>query len=102
MAEFRCRHDTANFIGWILNGSLIGQANPPRDISTEVIDRGSKLTIIGRSEFDGVEVVGVAIFFNAPSIETNPPANLRGTYVKYRQGLYIRVILLCLCCKQFQ
>ena len=102
MAEFRCRHDTANFIGWRFNGSLIGQTNPPCDISTEVIDRGSMLTIVGRPEYDGTEMVGVAIFFNAPSIETNPPAILQGTYVKYRQGLYSQVILLCLCCKQFQ
>ena len=94
MAEFRCRHDTADFIGWRFNGSFISQANPPPspDISTEVIDSGSKLTIMGRQEYNGTEVVGVAIFYSSsPPEETNPPAILRGMYVQYRQGLYSRV-----------
>ena len=92
MAEFRCRHDTADFIGWRFNGSFISQANHPPDISTEVIDRGSKLTIMGRPEYNGTEVVGVAIFYSSsPPDETNPPAILRGMYVQYRQGLYSRV-----------
>ena len=94
MAEFRCRHDTADFIGWKVNGSLISQANPPPDITLEFISGGSKLTIIGRLEYNGTEVVGVAIFYSSfPSEETNPPAILRGTYVQYRQGLYSRVML---------
>ena len=94
VAEFWCRHDTADFIGWKVNGSLISQANPPPDITLEFISGGSKLTIIGRLEYDGTEVVGVAIFYSSsPPDETNPPAILRGTYVQYRQGLYSRVML---------
>ena len=78
-AEFRCRHSTADVVLWRVNGSLISQANPPPDITTEFISGGSKLTIIGRTEFDGIEVVGVAKFFSSsPDESTNPPAILRG------------------------
>ena len=89
MAEFRCRHDTADFVGWRFNGSFISQANPPPDISTEVIDRGSKLTIVGRQEYNGTEVVGVAIFYSSsPPDESNPPAILRGLYMCNTDEVY--------------
>ena len=85
MAEFRCRHDTADFVAWRFNGSFINKDNCPPNISTEVIDSGSKLTIIGRHEYNGTEVVGVAIFYTpSPPDETNPPAILRGKYVQRR------------------
>ena len=82
MAEFRCRHDTADILVWRVNGSLISQANPPPDITIEFISGGSKLTIVGRSEYDGTEVIGVARYFSSyPDESTYPPAILRGMYV---------------------
>ena len=103
MAEFRCRHDTADFIGWKVNGSLISQTNPPPDITLELISGGSKLTIMGRLEYNGTDVVGVAIFYSSsPPDESNPPAILWGMYVQYRQGLYNRVILYIILMLQFQ
>ena len=78
-AEFRCRHSTADVVLWRVNGSLISQANPPPDITTEVISGGSKLTIIGQTEYNRIQVIGVARFFSSsPDESTNPPAILRG------------------------
>ena len=37
------------------------------------------LNIVGRSEYNGIQVVGVAAFFNgSPQEETEPPAILHG------------------------
>ena len=81
-AEFRCRHSTADVVVWRVNGSLISQVNPAPDITPEFISGGSKLTIVGRVEYNGTEVVGVARFFSVSSDEsTYPPAILRGVYV---------------------
>ena len=82
MAEFRCRHDTADFVGWRFNGSFISQANPLPDISTEVIDRGGKLTIVGRQEYNGTEVVGVAIFYSSsPPLWGQPSCTYHYIYI---------------------
>ena len=79
-AEFRCRHSTADVVVWRVNGSLISFSNPPHGITTEFISGGSKLTIVGRPEYNGIQVVGVARFFSAsPDESTNPPAILGGT-----------------------
>ena len=98
-AEFRCRHSTADVVGWRVNGSLISQVNPPHGITTEFISGSSKLTIVGRPDFDGIEVVGVARFFSAsPEESTYPPAILRGmsnTNIIYRKiKLNINIIVL--------
>ena len=83
-AEFRSRHTTADVVLWRVNGSLISQAKPPPDITTDFISGSSKLTIVGRLEYSGTEVVGVARFFSAsPEESTNPPAILGGIYVQY-------------------
>ena len=95
-AEFRCRHTTADIIVWRVNGSLISFFNPPPDIATEIISGDSKLTIVGRPEYNGIEVVGVARFFSSASDEsTNPPAILGGiypikhsSYILYMQKFY--------------
>ena len=88
-AEFRCRHSTADILIWRVNGSLISQFNPPHGITTEFIRGGSKLAIVGRPDFDGIEVVGVARFFSSsPDESTYPPAILRGmsnTDIVYRK-----------------
>ena len=80
-AEFKCRHTAAYNLLWRVNGSLISQANPPPGITAEFISGGSKLTIVGRPEYDGIEVVCVARFFSSsPDESTDPPAILGGTY----------------------
>ena len=79
MAEFRCRHDSADFIEWRVNGDFISFFNPPSGITPGFIIGGSKLTIVGRPEYDGTEVVCVAIFVSpSPDESTNPPAILGG------------------------
>lgn len=78
-AEFRCRHATADVVLWRVDDSLISLVNPPCDITIVPISGGSKLTIIGRPEYNGIKVVGVARFFSAsPEESTDPPAILRG------------------------
>ena len=101
-AEFRCRHSTADILIWRVNGSLISQANPPPGITTELIRGGSKLTIVGRPDFDGSEVVGVARYYFSvsPDESTYPPAILRGmsntdtVYRKIKLNINIIVLLL--------
>ena len=93
-AEFRCRHATADVVLWTINGSLISLSNPPLGITPEFISGGSKLTIVGRVEYNGTEVVGVARFFSvSPDESTYPPAFLRGVYVQYRHRLQIIILL---------
>ena len=91
-AEFRCRHSTADVVLWRVNGSFISFSNPPPGITTEFISGGSKLTIVGRPEYNGIEVVGVAIFFSSsPEESTYPPAILGGIYIR----LNIVYIYIC-------
>ena len=98
-AEFRCRHSTADVVIWRVNGSWISRANPPPGITTEYIFGGSKLTIVGRSDYDRFKVVGVARFFSSsPEESTYPPAILRGmsnTDIVYRK-ININIIVLLL------
>ena len=78
-AEFRCRHNTTIVIRWRKNGKLISDSNLPPDITPGYISGGSKLTIVGRLEYDGTEVVCVAMFDDeSPDELSNPPAVLRG------------------------
>ena len=96
-AEFTCRHSTADVVVWRVNGSLVSLANPPHGITTEFIRDGIKLAIIGRPDFDGIEVVGVARFFSSsPEESTYPPAILRGmsnTDIVYRK-IKLKLILI--------
>ena len=99
-AEFSCRHSTADVIGWRVNGSLISQVNPPHGITIEFIRGGSKLAIVGRPDFDGIEVVGVARFLSSPEESTYPPAILRGmsntdiVYRKIKLNININFIII--------
>ena len=75
---FRCRHPNANLIGWIVNGSSLGQ-NPPPDITpgTTRDDDGAlvnTLTIIARPEYNET-VVECQAFFDG-STEMTPPVTL--------------------------
>ena len=82
-AEFRCRHSTADFIRWRVNGSLVG-GNPPsgiirdttRDDSDNLVDT---LTITARPEYNRTVVVCVASFDDGSPNEETFPAELIGT-----------------------
>ena len=79
---FRCRHPTADVIVWRVNGSSVGQ-NPSPDISPGTIGDydGSlvnTLTIVARPEYNGTEVVCVALFIDGSPFETSPLSVLQG------------------------
>ena len=81
-AVFRCRHPTADIIGWRVNGSSVGQ-NHPTDITpgTTRDDDGNlvnTLTIIARPEYNGTEVQCVALFRDGSPTVTSPPSVLQG------------------------
>ena len=83
VAEFRCQHPTADTIRWRVNGTLVSLSRPPPDINqvTQTIDSESvsTLTIIGRPNYNGTEVVGVARFDDeSPDETTDPKAMLIG------------------------
>ena len=83
VAEFRCRHPTADAIRWRVNGSLVGRSPPPDIIpSTTHDDNGNlvdTLTITARREYNGTEVVCVARFDDGSLDEQTEPATLLGT-----------------------
>ena len=81
-AEFRCRHPTADIIGWSVNGSLVGR-NLPREITpstTRDIDGRlvNTLTITAQPEYNGTEVVCVALFVDGSPAEQTEPVTLLG------------------------
>ena len=82
VAEFRCRHPTADIIAWRVNGSSVRQNSSP-DITpgTSRDDDGAlvcTLTIIARPEYNGTDVVCVAVFIDESVPQPSPPALLRG------------------------
>ena len=82
-AVFRCRHATADIVTWKLNDNLIDNNNIPLAITPDNMREGGGLvyilSIIGRPEYNGTKVVGVAKFFNGLSDdETFPAAILQG------------------------
>ena len=79
-AVFKCRHPTANFIDWRVNGTSVGQS-PPTDITPGTIrdDDGNlvnTLTIIARPEYNGTEVECVAVFSGGSPDEATPSVTL--------------------------
>ena len=89
-AEFICRHTTADVIVWEINGESISNINPPCGIIPEIISGGSKLTVVGRLDFDGLEVVCVARYFSPSPDESTNPAILQGMCIKYRHKVLFR------------
>ena len=78
LAEFHCRHPTAIFMTWAINGS----ASTLSDIvsSTTIGDDGSlmgTLTIPARLEYNGTEVQCVAVI-DGSRLEQSPVALLQG------------------------
>ena len=78
---FRCRHATAAFITWKINDTMIDKYNLPLEITPGEYGEGSGpggyvyfLTIIGRPQYNGTTVVGVATLFNGLSDDESFPA----------------------------
>ena len=81
-ALFRCRHPTADFIGWFVNESLVG-TNPPPDIFAGTVQDNDgntvhTLTIAGRPEYNGTTVVCAAVYLDGRPSEPTPEALLQG------------------------
>ena len=78
-ATFRCRHQTPSTIGWRVNGTSINKL-PNQDIIPGIVrtDCGQfvdNLSIVSLLEYNGTEIVCVAIFSNGSS-EVTPKAVL--------------------------
>ena len=78
-ATFRCQHESPATIGWRVNGTSINQL-PNRDIIPGNVHNNcgqlvNNLSIVTIPEYNGTEVVCVAIFSNGSS-EASPKAVL--------------------------
>ena len=80
VAVFRCRHPSADGIGWIVNGTSLTQI-PASEITNDFIIENDvrifRLIIPTNLEYNGTVVVCVATFFDGltPSVFT-PPVTL--------------------------
>ena len=80
-ATFRCRHESADVIGWRVNGTSIGQVGNP-DFIPGTIRRGDGslvhiLTIVARPEYNDTDIVCVAAFIHQESpLELSPAVTL--------------------------
>lgn len=77
MAEFQCRHPTADYIGWTVNGTSLNSFNPQNVSTTSLVlpDGGSRyILIVGAiPTYNGTVVICVATFSNScPSQESGP------------------------------
>ena len=66
-AVFRCQNPDATVIGWELNGSEVGSANPPPGVTPGI----NTLTIVAQSNYNETEVVCLA-FSSSGSTRTTP------------------------------
>ena len=84
-AVFRCRHESSDTIGWSVNKLPSGQF--PDITPGSINENGTMvhtLTIPGRSDHSGKEVVCVAFMLrnrtSRPNTEETPPVNLTVMY----------------------
>ena len=77
---FRCRHNSSEAITyWRVNGSMVPSRQFPDIRSGFVIGNGTKvytLNIPARSDYNGTEVVCLAVYLDGSPIERTPPATL--------------------------
>ena len=77
-AVFRCRHLTADSIAWTVNGSSATQLGP--NIRTDIINENGIqvyiLIIPIRREYNGTEIVCVALFIDGSLPDESPLAIL--------------------------
>ena len=78
-ATFRCRHQTADSVGWLVNGTLLGSISN-NDITPWMLYENNhlvnNLTIMALPKYNGTEVECVAIFFNGSPPELTPTVTL--------------------------
>ena len=91
-ATFRCRHETANVIGWRINGTSIGQLGNPDFIPGTIRHSDGSLvhilTVVVRPEYNDTDIVCVAAFIRQElPLEFSPPVTLTvfegSTYTLY-------------------
>ena len=78
-AEFRCRHPTADYIGWTVNGTSLSNFTPG-NVSTKSLSipdgvsaRRYVLIVGAVPTYNGTIVICVAVFTNhCPSQESDP------------------------------
>ena len=82
-AVFRCLHLTAVAILWKVNGTVVSEHNPPRDVTTGRTLDGNRIvtgytpTITAQLNYNETEIVCVAVFVNnSILIEETAPVNL--------------------------
>ena len=80
-ATFRCRHETADVIGWRVNGTSIAQFNNPDFIPGTIRREDGSLvhilTVVVRPEYDDTEVVCIAAFIHQQlPLELTPAVTL--------------------------
>ena len=75
-ATFRCRHQTANSISWLINGTSIVSIDnrdfTPGTINDENNDPVNTLNIVARPKYNKTEVECVATFFDSSPVERSP------------------------------
>ena len=72
-ATFRCRHQTADSISWLINGTSIVSIDNP-DIIPDIINGENNhpvntLNIVARPKYNKTEVECVATFFDSSPIQ---------------------------------
>lgn len=88
-AEFRCRHPTADYIAWTVNGTSLNNFNPNNISTTSILLPGGHsryILLIGAiPTYNGTIVICVAAFANeCPSQQSGPAVLLiQGELTKY-------------------
>ena len=76
-ATFRCRHQNADSVGWLVNGTPLGNNS---DITPGTLYENNHLvntlTIMAHPKYNGTEVECVATFFNDSPPELSPAVTL--------------------------
>ena len=98
MAEFLCKHSTADSIGWRINGTSLGSFHP-KNVSTKGdtshIGLSHVLSIGAVSAYNGTLVECVAIFFygSAPKVTPTVTLIIQGQYSFRNIHISIHVVL---------
>ena len=103
-ATFRCRHETADVIGWRVNGTSVGQVGNPDFIPGTIRREDGSLvhilTVVVSPEYNDTEIVCVAAFIHQElPLELTPVVTLivfEGTYM-YIYILMDAILLRHLC-----
>ena len=102
-AIFRCRHQTADSISWLINGtSILSISNPditPSTINDENNNRVNTLSIVARPQYNHTKVECVATFFDDSQPVQSPAVMLiivQGYYSCIRKDSWYNLVYLIL------